>query len=1641
MARTGRNERRWRRRARRLFCGELLEARLALSGQNPIEASGASWTDSLSSGPLAPHAEAVMTTSAPIDQFASIADPAPLSAVDSPAAALATAGELIGLPSFKSDPRFVGIDGSGYSVVIIDTGADLDHPFFGPDANGDGVADRIVYSANFASDGVSASDLNGHGTHVSSIVASQDAAYPGIASGVNIIELRVLDASGFGSAASIESALQWVATHVESYNIVAVNMSLSFGDNSGVAMTRPELGISDELAAIAAQDVIVSSASGNAFFTYNGVPGVSYPSSDPNSLSIGAVWDGDFGAMEWGSGARDNSSGPDRITSFSQRHPTLTTVFAPGAAITAAAIGGGVTTMSGTSMAAPIVTGAAALMQDLALRTTGHRLSLAQFAEWVSDTGIPIFDGDDEDDNVPNTEQTYHRIDLVALADAVMSGGLSNLTIPSGLQLDSPTATAGGLVRADFTIANQGGAVTGSFTSGIYLSSDQHIDASDTLLAEVSDQLAAGGSVARSQLALQIPADLAPGVYYVGVVGDDHGAVAEGNEGNNTAVSQLIVTASGSKLVVKDAATNARLASGVSTLDFGDVIQGNPDITKTFTIDNDGGEELVLSGLILPAGFTASGFPEQISPRESASFTISLSAASTPASYSGIVAFASNDPQQTSFSMIASGDVLEADDHGNDALHATEVAVNADIQGKILRLGDVDWFRFEALAGVTYHFSTTLGTLSDSVLRLIDVNGTSVLAVNDDGPAAPASQIDWTAPADGFYFLEVSGAGQEQGTYTVSLLAEDDHGNTSGVATLVTDPSVTAGAIESIGDRDWFSFQATAGVMYHFQAVGTSLASTSLSLVDRDGMTVLSTSDSGGASASLDFSPDVDGVYYAVVEAATPQSIGAYRLVINGADDYGDNLANAFALTLPTTINGVINDAEDQDWFRFDTVLGVRYQFNLVGPNTPVLRLVGPDGLQISAEEASVPGAAIDWVAPAAGTFYLEVSDGAGGVGGFQLSGATVDDHGNDALTATPISDPSDTAGVIETANDVDWFSFQAVGGDPYHLDVTLGALSAATLRIISVDGASELASSSGAPALDWTAQADGLYYVEVSAPAAALLGDYNLQIKGVDDHGNDPQNATPLSIPGSTPGVIDRTGDVDWFVLTTLPGVEYRLEVTLQTLNGAMLHLFGPDGQTEIGSAVAADGVAGAINWNSGAGGNFYLEVGEVQFSEGTSANEEAAIAAGGSYRVTANAVSRLPGDYDGDQDIDGNDFLVWQRTQGMNGLPGEAVLDAKGFEPFHDGALSPQFGWQQLGSPAGAATVQSATAASGIQSVRIDRAAGADNWWGVPLGVEAPTGPFVFVSWDMRVTATGAVSGALGPFMGVQAYDDAGGFGLLGSLGVDATTMDLVYQRQGDGVIVEAGRKLSSDTWYNFGLLFDFNAHTFTIYFEQQPLATNELVDLHATGANLDRLTDADFVALAAQPNSASQLLTATAFADNFSIVSGDSPEFFPADGNRDGLVNGLDLAVWRGQFGVDYQIASAGSETANALVAMATPAPLSVATTSTDNPTLHHDDALRTPPQLPLALQGLNRADVSWRLADVPARRPAASSRQAHDDALTDWPALSPAVSSLSPADARLSSAATESADEAKAPRWLDAALGQSLEWRLSKLELRH
>jgi Subtilase family/Bacterial pre-peptidase C-terminal domain/Domain of unknown function (DUF4114) len=298
-----------------------------------------------------------------------------------------------GNPTLGSDPRFAGINGQGWSVVVIDSGINLNHPFFGPDSDNNGIADRIVFSMDFSnpnkelleSDGTDndldndgfpdgAANGSAHGTNVSSIVASSDITFSGLVPGANIIHLKVFPdgANPTATNGDVEQALQWVAENAARFNIASVNLSLGSGNvNSPQSDSR-----GDEFQLLSDLGIIVVVASGNQFFVFDSAQGVNTLSSDPNVLSIGAVFDANVGRQTF-DGDRNgtvetiaNTTNPDRIAPFSQRSQTLTTVFAPGAPITGAGLDdtpGAAnfrSILSGTSMAAPHVAGMAVLTQQ-----------------------------------------------------------------------------------------------------------------------------------------------------------------------------------------------------------------------------------------------------------------------------------------------------------------------------------------------------------------------------------------------------------------------------------------------------------------------------------------------------------------------------------------------------------------------------------------------------------------------------------------------------------------------------------------------------------------------------------------------------------------------------------------------------------------------------------------------------------------------------------------------------------------------------------------------------------------------------------------------------------------------------------------------------------------------------------------------------------------------------------------------------------------------------------------------------------------------------------------------------------------------------------------------------------------------------
>lgn len=358
---------------------------------------------------------------------------------EAPKELLAEAGKLIHLDKVHQQYPYTG---AGYSVAVIDTGIDYNNPYLGG-----GWGKRVIAGYDFVDHDTDPMDEEGHGTHVAGIIGSSHPVYTGVLPDVNLIALRVLDANGSGSYGDVEDALQWVIQHRYQYNIVAVNLSLGAGNYA----TSPYTFLEDEFQTLIGQGVFIAGAAGNDFYEDHSQQGLAYSAVSSNVVSVGAVWDGNYGSVAWSGGAHDYSTAPDRIVSFTQRSSRLD-LLAPGTYITSTAIGAGFETLSGTSMATPFVAAAGAMIHQVD-DAVGQSAAADQWdiLGLLQSTGKVVIDGDDEDDNVVNTGLSFRRIDLQAAVQQVLTAtaqaDAANRTWVSALYQDvlGRSETSGGV--------------------------------------------------------------------------------------------------------------------------------------------------------------------------------------------------------------------------------------------------------------------------------------------------------------------------------------------------------------------------------------------------------------------------------------------------------------------------------------------------------------------------------------------------------------------------------------------------------------------------------------------------------------------------------------------------------------------------------------------------------------------------------------------------------------------------------------------------------------------------------------------------------------------------------------------------------------------------------------------------------------------------------------------------------------------------------------------------------------------------------------------------------------------------------------------------------------------------------------------
>jgi len=274
-----------------------------------------------------------------------------------------------------------GFNGAGVGVAVIDSGINDSHPDL---RNPDGSS-RVVYHQDFTGTPTTNSsgaqyDLYGHGTHVAGIIGGNGSLsggqYAGVAPGVSFVDLRALDANGSGTDSMVIAAIQQAIALKSTYNIRVINLSL--GRGIPVSYTQDPLCQAVEAAWNSGMVVVV--AAGNyGRLSVNGSNGygtITAPGNDPLVLTVGAT-----------KSNGSTSQAAETVASFSSKGPTTydhvvkPDIMAPGNGIVSLAAPGATLeasypaelvngtdgnndyfTLSGTSMATPAVTGAAALL-------------------------------------------------------------------------------------------------------------------------------------------------------------------------------------------------------------------------------------------------------------------------------------------------------------------------------------------------------------------------------------------------------------------------------------------------------------------------------------------------------------------------------------------------------------------------------------------------------------------------------------------------------------------------------------------------------------------------------------------------------------------------------------------------------------------------------------------------------------------------------------------------------------------------------------------------------------------------------------------------------------------------------------------------------------------------------------------------------------------------------------------------------------------------------------------------------------------------------------------------------------------------------------------------------------------------------
>jgi hypothetical protein len=543
---------------------------------------------------------------------------------------------------------------------------------------------------------------------------------------------------------------------------------------------------------------------------------------------------------------------------------------------------------------------------------------------------------------------------------------------------------------------------------------------------------------------------------------------------------------------------------------------------------------------------------------------------------------------------------------------------------------DYDWYKFAAVSGIPYTIKTyAMGSNSAAEIDIYDTNGYTLLASNYSYSRGVPTTLNWTAPADGIYYVRISqyscfayyGANTE---YTVSFTggaatvtpsvintntftftptnsptptmtqtpyppdAYEDDGSAA-KARLITVGGASEQHNSNVAcDDDWFKFSAVKNILYTIKTTGMgSNSAVNITLYSTDGYTQLATAYtySAGTGTTLSWVAPADGVYFVKAE----QSGCSYTFGAN--TEYTISFTGSAVTMTPT----------------------ITQTFTPTPTNTA------------SASVVSTPD-------------IYEDDDTAGNARLITIGAAPEQHNSHDAC-------------------DYDWFKFSAQKNILYTVRTGLmGSNSAAQITIYSTDGTTQLASNYSYQAgvgtlLNWVAPADGIYYAKINQyNCASVYGantEYTVWFTGSDSTMTPTMTVTLTFTPSFTPvpsatvapdvyenddnaanarlvtvgGAPEQHNshdacDYDWYKFSAAKSIEYTISTTAMGSNSAVyIYIYDTDGYSQLAYRYSSiRGMGTTITWTAPADGVYFVKICQYDCANNYGLNTEYTVSFAGS-------------------------------------------------------------------------------------------------------------------------------------------------------------------------------------------------------------------------------------------------------------------------------------------------------------------------------------------------------------------------------------------------------------------------------------------